>query len=88
MESANSPMLRGASTVHPAQQRKWKQITRSISGRTLSCHSTELCGSLRIMKHLRFLREESAHLRDLLKGKTDSSTADSRYTDSYMRGTE
>lgn len=88
MESANSPMLRTASSVHPAEQRKWKQITRSISGGTLSCHSTVLCGSLRIMEHLRFLREETAHLRDLLKGRTVTRIAGSRYTDSYMRGTE
>lgn len=88
MESANSPTLREASTVHPAQQRTWKQITRSIAGWTLSCHSTVLCGSLWIMEHLRLLREETAHLRNLLKGRTETSTADNRYTDSYMRGAE
>lgn len=88
MESANSPTLRRASTVHPAQQRKWKQITRSIAGQTLSCHSTVLCGSLRIMEHLRLLQEETAHLRDLLKGRMDTSAAGDRHTDSYLRGME
>lgn len=40
------------------------------------------------MQLLRFLREETAHLRYLLKRRMETSTVGNRYTDSYMTRTE